>query len=387
MNSRSITSLIIGIALGILGAPILIIFVAAIIYFQYHVPLHELVPGALIILDPILMLVVTLETIALIYHSIRTDKANRATAKAVEAIGTSVKLLERDKVYLRLVETAQTAKTYVHHLSFAQSTSKDGNDEERKRVEELLNALGSACKKLSPKDVKILGPDWPDKIGGLWERQRRGCEVRVSAEVSNYDVRIQVIDDRTIVLGVGPLSRESEHGFLIESYMLADVLNDRFMKLWDDEFTKPLEAHTIHTIMTQVKVMLPRGELEEIVRNYLHVPSDEIIGEILRLLVNKDYLTEFDGVFYKNELIRELHAQNLSEHELRTCLLEMGTGMSDRTVAKFLSLVRRVDGGEPVRYTSGEPPRKGQVSSESEPDEAESESNEPPPRDEPDKNG
>lgn len=378
MDSRLSTTIVICIAGLLIGAPLIAIVVTAFIYFRYHIPLHELIPAVLLIVDPLLIIVVLIETIALVFHSFSTHKANQATAEAVRAIGASVTLLERNKVYLRLVETTQNAKRYIHHLSFAQSTSTTGDDEERKRVGQFLDALGAACRNLprgqsSRADVKILGPDWPEKIGGLWERQLAGCEVRVSAEVSNYDVRIQVIDDRTIVLGVGPLSRESERGFLIESYLLADVLNDRFMKLWTDEFTKPLEPHTIRIVMSQVKATLPKGELEEIITNYLHVPTQEITNKILTLLERTEHLTGFDGVFYKNELIRELHGQDLSDNDLRTCLLDMGTGMSDSTIANFIKLVRGVDA---VGYTKVQPSKGGTSTSESE-------SHKDSPRDEP----
>ncbi|HEV7743388.1 MAG TPA: hypothetical protein VGO56_00190 [Pyrinomonadaceae bacterium] len=370
----------------------LVLGCALALHYACNIPLNDMshLSG---VIDPVLIIVIVLETVALIVHSFKTDAAVRTTNKsvtattaavqtiqgsvdttkaAVDMIGKSVKLLERDKVYLRLIGSAQSAEIYIHHLSFAQSTSTGGEEEEQRRVVDFLASLKSACSKLSgpdrEPDVKILGPNLREKIGGLWERKLQGCEVRVSGDVQNYDIRIQVVDDKTAVIGVGPLANESERGFLIESYMLADTLNDRFMKLWNNPLTTPLNKFTIERAMENLEMTGPLDRLREIIRDSFHVPVDEITHQIIKLLVDEDRLMLEDNYFYRSDTIHELQQKrHLTDAELKQCLIDKGTGLSDQAVAKFVNLVRKVDGNQAVGYTTSQPPNRAERPIDSEP--------------------
>jgi hypothetical protein len=290
----------------------------------------------LVIIDIFVVVVVAFEILELRDNS-------QVTHRAVGVIASSVRLLERDKVYLHLKETAQNATRYIHHLSFAQSSSEIEDEEEQNRVKELLLAFESACKKLASgtarPDVKILGPDLSAKIGGLWERHLKGCDVRVSAIVPDYDIRIQVVDGKTVVIGVGPFGRESERGFLIESFILADALNDKFMKLW--ERAQPLEAHAISVVMRHVELALPLPMLQKIIREALYVPSDEMGNKIIDLLVAKNQLIKDADVVYRTDMVEELRRKpTLSDEQLKAYLIEKGIDLSDSTAETFIKLVR-----------------------------------------------
>jgi len=263
-------------------------------------------------------------------------KSVQSIGQDVETIGISIRLLERDKIYFYLSETAQKAEKYVHHLSLAQSTLEINDEEEKKRVSEFLDALKEASK---TRDVKILGPDLSSKIGGMWERKKSGCEVKVSPSVTTYDIRIQIVDDKKVVIGVGPPTKRSEHGFLIESYVLATLLDDNFMQLWGR--SRSLDEHTIDVIMRHIDVALPIKTLEKMTQDLLFL-SSEVTDEIIQMLVNQNLLIrDKDDMIYNYKLIHELESNHSSsDEELKAFLIDKGIHISDNIIEKSIRLMR-----------------------------------------------
>lgn len=340
-------------------AAVVILIVAAIVYVLHHylnIEYHNLTLAALAVIDIVLIVVVLIEISELREHKY-------ITINAMDSITGSVRLLERDKVYVYLEQTARNATTYVHHVSFAQSSIEINDEEEKKRVNRFLSALVTACKNLENShkvpDVKILGPDLSGKIGGLWERNViEGCEVHVSPYVPTYDIRIQIVDNKNVVIGIAEPAKESERGFLIESETLATILNEMFMRVWND--SKSLEDSTEQVVLRHVVDSVTSvDQLKKLMKGSLNVASDQISDKIIKLLVDtKKCLTPDENQsLYQTEtlnLFREHRA--LSDEDLRKCLKDKGIIVSSTSFAKLKELVLKLEAGEGVTQVQTAPP-------------------------------
>jgi hypothetical protein len=330
-------------------AALTILIVAAILILlnkTLNVDYHNLTLGALAIIDIILIVVVIVEISEL-------QKHKAVTINAMDSITGSVSLLERDKVYVYLEQTARNANRYVHHVSFAQSSLEINDEEEKKRVNRFLSALETACRNLANHpngpDVKILGPDLSSKIGGLWERKIiKGCDVRVSPYVPMYDIRVQIVDGKNVVIGIAEPAKESERGFLIESETLATILDEMFMRVWNnstslDDSTEQVVLRHVVDYMTSV------DKLRQLMRGSLNVANDQISSEIINLLVNGKGCLITDGdqdLYQKNVLTLFQQQAGLADDELRKHLENQGLILSHTSFAKFRDFVLKLKGGE-----------------------------------------
>lgn len=213
-------------------------------------------------LEIIVIILVFSEMILLVNSEQKLLQNTNIVNLSVDTITKSVNLIHRDQIYNSLTETAHNAKLYVKHISIAQSTMENDDINEKERVEKFLNALQYSAEK-NKVDIKVLGPEEPLAIGGLYERKNRGCTVRVNEAVNTFDTRIQVVDDKRIIIGLGqPLSQnltnfkppKSESGFMVKSYILAEILNFEFDKLWKEEKSKELDTYMKEVLCSKIFV-------------------------------------------------------------------------------------------------------------------------------------
>ena len=328
--------------------------------YLLHLDYHTLVLGVLAVIDIVLIVVVIIEVAELQEHKAITVEARDRTVEAMDSIAGSVRLLERDKVYVYLDQTASNADEYVHHVSFSQSSTEIKDEEERKRVQSFLKALETACNRLREKhgepDVKILGPDMSTKIGGLWERNLvKGVEVHVSPNVPMYDIRIQIVDDKYVVIGIAEPAKESERGFLIESKTLAILLDDMFLKVWSE--SESLEDATVRVMLRYVvggTASVP--DLTKLMKGSLHT-NDETSKQIIKLLVDvKKCLTrdETDTLYHTEALnVFQQHCAR-GDDELKKCLADKGINVSPVAFAKFKAYVVKLNGGKDGNAGAGQ---------------------------------
>lgn len=308
---------------------------------------------ALIVVEVVLIFVVSLE----IYHLRVTrrgvdnavvvmERTVQDVEKHVATIASSVRLLERDKIYFYLSETARNAKRSVHHLSLAHASLEIPDDEERKRVREFLEALRASAGRLGSESVKILGPDLSAKIGGLWERKKAGCSVKVSPAVSNYDIRIQIVDGEKVVIGVGVPAKPSESGFLIESEVLARMLDEDFLAIWKRADTLPLEAHTASVVTRQVAtVPLSLKHLHDIIKDQLHVTQEDV-NDIQNLLEQSGHLVCDGSDVYRGKVFDGcLGLPDCSREGIEKHLRESGITITDMCLDRLHRYVRIVGTG------------------------------------------
>jgi len=232
-----------------------------------------------------------------------TKKGVDTMITSVDTIASSIQLLERDKIYFYLADTAKNAKQYIHHLSISQSSSEISDDEEKRRVDEFLDALDEA-KKNGVADIKILGPDVSSKIGGLWERKKKGCNVKVSPIVTSYDFRIQVVDGKKVIIGIAPPETRSQRGFLIESLKLAEILDGNFMELWVT--SKDLEENVKEVVLRHIKLYVHFSLLDEIIESLLNVPTEEMAFEVINMLIGTEDLERIGERVYRKSFLQEM---------------------------------------------------------------------------------
>ena len=259
--------------------------------FQFE----QIIMPTLLVVDTILILIILKEIAEL-------HKTQDVTTNAVDTIVSSVRLLRRDQIYFYLSKTAREATVSIHHLSIAHSTSEIRDEEERNRVVEFLDALKSASNDIS--DIKILGPDLSERIGGLWERKKCGAEVKVSPTIATYDIRVQIVDGEKTVIGIGPPEMRSEYGFLIESRVLANLLEREFMEIWRK--ARELDEHIENVILRHVELLIHYNRLRNLVRSSLNVPSTEMVDELINLLLNKKSLIRMGNNIYNYKIIKEI---------------------------------------------------------------------------------
>lgn len=242
---------------------------------------------------------------------------------SVDAIGESVRLLERDRIYFYLSQTAREAKKYVHHLSISNSPIEIDDLDERKRVTDFLLALDEARGRNI--DVHLLGPDLSAKIGGLWERKQRLKDVKVSSEVTGFDLRIQIVDGYQVVIGVGPPEARSEHGFLIKSFRLANMLDREFRRLWDE--AQDFDAYVNKVFARFVwPLYVPKEIAFSILENSLNVTSRIMSENLMRIILDNGEIIEIDEyLFNRGVLVEQLarlgdNKDNLKQYILSVCL-------------------------------------------------------------------
>jgi len=116
-------------------------------------------------------------------------------------------------------------------------------------------------------------------------------------------LRVQIVDGEKVVIGIGPPEERSEHGFLIESRVLANLLNNEFMKIWNN--AKKFEDHIETVILRYVNVSIHYERLRELVKRSLNVPNSRMAEELISMLLEKKSLLKIDHEVYNFQVVKE----------------------------------------------------------------------------------
>jgi hypothetical protein len=281
-------------------------------------------------------------------ENIKSLKENIAALKTNTAVSEEntkyQKINKREELYELLSQTTYNARFYVHQLSVSQSGSNIHNDEEKKLADKFLESLKIAKFEHNLNDIKILGPTMEQKIGGLYERQKYGAEVKVLHTITVFDIRIHIVDDEIVVIGFSPCGDKCEIGYIIRSSDLAKILNSEFMRYWNSTESVQLIDYIGNEIIFKNRCIMSKERFDLLIENVLYISDGEDKKEILEALTKGGYLKVLDNKvinYYKLVDTIPKDQKDLSIEAIKNKCGEAGEILTDSDANLIMSLFCR----------------------------------------------
>jgi len=285
--------------------------------------------------------IVILITIYKIYKDRDVIKALKENTQITEISNSYFKISERDQLYQSLAETTYNARSYVHQLSVSNTGYEIIDEEEKQRSEKFLKAIETAKNINHVNDIKILGPKMTQKIGGLYNREKYGADVKVHPTIKLYDIRIHVVDDEAVVVGFSTRGEKCENAFMIYSSDLAKILNTEFMRLWNSAESMPLIDY-IGEKISDNRCIMPREKFNELLEKQMNIPDKGSIENLLTSLTNSGYLRTLNGkILNVKKINKKIPSSNdPTPEEIKKICGEWGENLNDSDANLIVTLIK-----------------------------------------------